>query len=357
MRLLAATAGDAAQGRRTEAQEIVGRISVGGTIGFVVFAALFFGLATGAIYLLIRRWLPSGRLGGLSYGALLLVLAGTRIEPLRPGNRDFDIVGPGWLAVAVFGALVVLHGMLVAALAGRYSTVAPLPSFDRRSFATHAPLALLLPAAPILVPIAAVGVVAVALSRVQPLLAFLRSRRTSVIGRVVLAPAPPVRRLRLQVHPEGGPGDGPCGSYQRPTKEPITVTRDQIIHQRRVRVLEHAGETGNVAQTCRVFGISRKTFYEWRKLSDAYGLEALMPKARRAHSWPTPHRPTWSTSCWPWPWPSPHWAVVSSPTASPTGAMSCPRPRCRSSSSTTAWADAPSGWPGRRPWPPWWADW
>ncbi|MEJ7584325.1 MAG: helix-turn-helix domain-containing protein [Acidimicrobiales bacterium] len=63
--------------------------------------------------------------------------------------------------------------------------------------------------------------------------------------------------------------------------EPITVTRDEIIYQRRVRVLEHAGETGNVSETCRTFGISRKTFYEWRRLADAYGLEALMPKARR----------------------------------------------------------------------------
>lgn len=43
-----------AQGRETEAQEIVGRISVGGTIGYVVFTALFFGLPTGAIHLLIR---------------------------------------------------------------------------------------------------------------------------------------------------------------------------------------------------------------------------------------------------------------------------------------------------------------
>lgn len=75
MRLLAATAGDAAQGRKTEAEEIVGRISVGGTIGLVIFVALFFGLATGVLFLLIRRWLPGGRLGGLTYGALLLVLA------------------------------------------------------------------------------------------------------------------------------------------------------------------------------------------------------------------------------------------------------------------------------------------
>jgi hypothetical protein len=42
-----------------------------------------------------------------------------------------------------------------------------------------------------------------------------------------------------------------------------------------------SGETGNVSLTCRTFGISRKTFYEWRTLARAYGLEALMPKAQR----------------------------------------------------------------------------
>ena len=122
MRLLAATAGDAAQGRETEAEEIVGRISTGGTVNFIVFAALVFGLATGVLYLLIRRWLPGGRLGGLVYGALLLVVLATRLEPLRADNPDFDIVGPGWVAATAFGTLVVMHGMLVAALAARYSS-------------------------------------------------------------------------------------------------------------------------------------------------------------------------------------------------------------------------------------------
>lgn len=122
MRLLAATAGGAAQGRETEAEEIVGRISTGGTVNFIVFAALVFGLATGVLYLLIRRWLPGGRLGGLVYGALLLVVLATRLEPLRADNPDFDIVGPGWVAATAFGTLVVMHGMLVAALAARYSS-------------------------------------------------------------------------------------------------------------------------------------------------------------------------------------------------------------------------------------------
>ncbi|HJW35290.1 MAG TPA: hypothetical protein VJ769_01525, partial [Actinomycetes bacterium] len=83
MRLLAVTAGDDAQGRVTEADQVVGQITAGGTVGFIVFTALFFGAATGGGYLLVRRWLPAGRAGGLAYGALLLVLAGTRLEPLR----------------------------------------------------------------------------------------------------------------------------------------------------------------------------------------------------------------------------------------------------------------------------------
>jgi hypothetical protein len=60
------------------------------------------------------------------------------------------------------------------------------------------------------------------------------------------------------------------------TKEPITVTPIEIIYHRRVRVLEHAAKTGNVAETCRTFGISRKTFYGWKNLAEAYGLEALV---------------------------------------------------------------------------------
>ena len=148
MRLLAVTAGDGAQGRLTEADQVVGRISAGGTAGFVIFTALFFGTATGAAYLLVRRWLPAGRAGGLVYGALLLLLGGTRLEPLREGNPDFDLVGPGWVSVATFSALVLFHGMLVAALAGRASRAVPLLGRDPRAIAAHAPLLLLAPLAP-----------------------------------------------------------------------------------------------------------------------------------------------------------------------------------------------------------------
>src|SRR5215204_3174458 len=49
MRLLAVTAGADAQGRITEAEELVGRITVDGTLGFVIFTALLFGLASGLV--------------------------------------------------------------------------------------------------------------------------------------------------------------------------------------------------------------------------------------------------------------------------------------------------------------------
>ena len=128
MRLLAATAGDGAQGLLTEAEEVVGNIDLGGTIGLYLFGGILPGLLSGALYLLVRRWLPAGRLGGLAFGALHLVIAATRVDPLRPDNPDFDIVGPGWLAVLTFSLAAIFHGMAVVAIANRYSTRFPPPA-------------------------------------------------------------------------------------------------------------------------------------------------------------------------------------------------------------------------------------
>jgi hypothetical protein len=187
MRLLAVTAGPGAQGRITEADQVVGRISVDGTLGFVVFTGVFFGALSGAAFLLLRRWLPAGRAGGAVFGALLLVLAGTRLEPLRPGNPDFDLVGPGWLSVVAFATLVLFHGMLVAALAGRLSRSVPLLAREPRAVAAHAPLLLLVPLVLALVVVAAVGLLVVVATRSRPLLAAWHARRLVPAGQVVLA--------------------------------------------------------------------------------------------------------------------------------------------------------------------------
>ena len=65
------------------------------------------------------------------------------------------------------------------------------------------------------------------------------------------------------------------------------MTPAQIIYQRRVALLALAVELGNVAEACRSFGISRTRYYEWKNRADRFGLEALMPKERRAPQMPS----------------------------------------------------------------------
>ena len=71
------------------------------------------------------------------------------------------------------------------------------------------------------------------------------------------------------------------------TKDTITMTTPtDIIFARRVRLLELADELGNVSLACRQMGISRTRFYEWKKIAQQYGLEALVPKERRRSQQP-----------------------------------------------------------------------
>jgi transposase InsO family protein len=59
--------------------------------------------------------------------------------------------------------------------------------------------------------------------------------------------------------------------------------REQLkVAERRLAVLRHAEEvTGNVAMTCRYYGITRQTFYVWRRRYDELGLAGLRDRSRR----------------------------------------------------------------------------
>jgi hypothetical protein len=191
MRLLAVTAGDGAQGRITEADEVVGSINLDGTVSLVVFGGILPGLLSGVIYVVVRRWLPAGRLGGVTFGALHLVVAATRIDPLRPGNPDFDLVGPAWLSVTAFGIACILHGMAVVAFADRYSRALPPPARTRAAWAwAVVPLvlpALLMVAGIALLALLVVGMaVAVLATRIGPLVRTLRSHAALVAGRLAI---------------------------------------------------------------------------------------------------------------------------------------------------------------------------
>ena len=48
--------------------------------------------------------------------------------------------------------------------------------------------------------------------------------------------------------------------------------------ERRRRVLDHAQQAGNVAKTCRYFGIGRASFYRWRQEYLKRGEPGLVPR-------------------------------------------------------------------------------
>jgi transposase len=57
--------------------------------------------------------------------------------------------------------------------------------------------------------------------------------------------------------------------------------------QRRLAVLRHVEEvSGNVAATCRYYGISRQCYYRWLRRYEAAGLEELKDRSHRPHHSP-----------------------------------------------------------------------
>ncbi len=50
---------------------------------------------------------------------------------------------------------------------------------------------------------------------------------------------------------------------------------DEREVQRKLRVLQHAERTGQVAKTCRYFGIGRASFYRWKRAYQRYGEDGL----------------------------------------------------------------------------------
>lgn len=123
MRVLGATSGDGAQGRLTEADEVVGEITFGGSLGFVLFVGLGFPIAASFLHLVVRRILPTTAwASGLVFGAILLAVVGVT-DPLSPDNVDFRILRPLPLAIALVVVTALLFGTTFAALASRFEQV------------------------------------------------------------------------------------------------------------------------------------------------------------------------------------------------------------------------------------------
>jgi transposase-like protein len=53
---------------------------------------------------------------------------------------------------------------------------------------------------------------------------------------------------------------------------------------RRLAIIRHAEEmSGNVAATCRYYGVSRQSFYKWLRRYEELGPEGLRDRSRRPH--------------------------------------------------------------------------
>ena len=48
--------------------------------------------------------------------------------------------------------------------------------------------------------------------------------------------------------------------------------------KRKLRVLIHAKEIGNISKACRFFSLSRQSFYLWKRSYDKFGEQGLAPK-------------------------------------------------------------------------------
>jgi hypothetical protein len=186
MRLLAVTSDADAQGRVTEAGEIVGDITVDGTIGFVVFNGIFGGIVFGTLFLLVRRLLPAGRLGGVVYGLGLMIVFGAVLDPIRRDNPDFDIVGPGWVSVVVFTLLAVAFGVSIDGFTARMSTWLPQPSLQKRALLRYAgPALVAVVGFTLTVFVTIAGFVAVLVTRWRPVVDTVRSPRWVLGGRIL----------------------------------------------------------------------------------------------------------------------------------------------------------------------------
>lgn len=144
MRAVAVTSDDAAQGRLTEADEVVGRVTAGGTVFLVVFIGLFSGIVGALAVLLLRRFLPRRSwIAGLVVAGAVGGFLARPIDLLNPESIDFEILGPRWFAAALGVALIAGVGIVGAELIDTFTRRWPAPTLSPAGLAGLLPLLLL----------------------------------------------------------------------------------------------------------------------------------------------------------------------------------------------------------------------
>jgi hypothetical protein len=156
---LAALAAPEARGMLTENGNVVGDITLEGTIALMIFAGLSSTVFGAGAFVVARPWLPRRTIPrGLVFGVFLLAVTGAAV--IDKGNADFVILGDRLLNVAMFSALFVAFGLVASsAVTVLDRRVPPATSLSPRMWAVTAVCAL--PVIP--------GLLAVALAFASPL--------------------------------------------------------------------------------------------------------------------------------------------------------------------------------------------
>jgi hypothetical protein len=96
-------------------------------------------------------------------------------------------------------------------------------------------------------------------------------------------PPPPVPEPTQAPAAEPAPAPAPpapAPARRQPVTTPTPSAADET-YAKRLRVLALAEELGNISEACRIVGVSRRSFYEWKRIAEEQGNEALYPKRVR----------------------------------------------------------------------------
>jgi len=114
MFVLRLTSSDAVRGMDTDDGFTIGVVTF--ATFFLIVSGAFVGAMGGLLYLVVRGWFPPrGR--PVMFGLVGAALGGALF--INPDGVDFTVVGPHWLAVALFVLLPAVYGVALSLLAER----------------------------------------------------------------------------------------------------------------------------------------------------------------------------------------------------------------------------------------------
>jgi hypothetical protein len=139
---ISALAAPEVRGMVTENGNVVGEITLAGTIALLLFAGLSSTVFGTGAFVVARPWLPRGTVArGLVFGGFLLALTGAAV--IDKANADFVILCDRVLNVAMFSALFLAFGLVASSAIGLLDRrIPPAASLSPRMWALTAVCAL-----------------------------------------------------------------------------------------------------------------------------------------------------------------------------------------------------------------------